>query len=132
LIQTAREEKGIKLDSLRIAWAVAFMASFSYLFIAYVSIALAESLSANPGYVYVNKGETKALIISGGNFRRQCGVASNDPPIATAQFDRISKKLQVTGVSAGQTKIALTDSDSDSVTIRIRVFSIHMSTRAIT
>ena len=117
----------MKLNSLRIGWAVAFMASFSCLFIAYASIGLAEPLSANPGYVYVNKGETKTVTISGGNFRRQCGVVSSDPSIATAKFDRMSRKLEVTGVSAGETKIALTRSDSNSVTIRIKVFSTYIS-----
>jgi hypothetical protein len=103
------------------------MASFPCLFIAYASIALAEPLSANPGCVYVNKGETKTVTISGGNFRRQCGVVSSDPSIATAKFDRMSRRLEVTGVSAGETKIALADSDSNSVTIRIKVFSSYMS-----
>ncbi len=117
----------MKLNSLKIGWAVAFMALFSCLLSSYASIALAEPLSASPDYIYVRKGETKTVTISGGNFRSQCSVVSTDPSIATGKFNSMSKKVEITGVSAGEAKITFTDSDSNSVTIRVKVFSIYMS-----
>jgi hypothetical protein len=127
LIHPERKEEGMRLNSLSIPWAVAFMALFSCLFIAYVSLALAEPLNARPDYIYVHKDENKTVSITGGNFRSQCSVTSSDPSVATGKFNQMSKDLEITGVGVGEAKITLTDSDFQSVTIRVKVFSVYMS-----
>jgi hypothetical protein len=117
----------MRLNSLNIRWAVAFMALFPCLFITHISVALAEPLSARPDYIYIHQGETKTVSITGANFGSQCSVISSDPSVAAGKFNRMSKDVEITGVGVGEAKITFTDSDSQSVTIRVKVFSVYMS-----
>ena len=103
------------------------LVAFPLLIALSASVALAEELSAKPDRLYVCIDETKEVTLSGGNFSSQCSVRSADPEVAIATMNAMSKMIEVTGVSMGETTINVTDSDANSVEIKVKVFTIYMS-----
>jgi hypothetical protein len=112
---------------LRGCLGVVSLVLFSWVFIAQVGMALAESLIAKPDYIYVVIGESKTVNVSGGNFGGDSSIHSSDPSVAIAKMNAISKRVEITGVHEGHAIITVTDSDANSVDIRVKVFTVYMS-----
>lgn len=104
-----------------------FVASVTLIVTVCFSPALAESLTVEPDYIYVCIDETKGVTISSGSFDSKGTITSSDPEIATAKYNTMTKKIDVTGVSTGTTTITIKNVGGESATIKVKVFSIYMS-----
>ena len=104
-----------------------FVASVTLMVTVCFSLALAEPLTVKPDYIYVCIDETKQVTISSGSFGSKGTVTSSDPGIATAKYNPMTKKIDVTGVSTGTTTITIKNVSGESAKIKVKVFSIYMS-----
>ncbi len=107
--------------------AAVFMASLTLMVTVCFSLALAEPLIVKPDYIYVCVDETKGVTISSGSFDSKGTITSSDPEIATAKYNTMTKKIDVTGVSTGTISITIKNVSDESATIKVKVFSIYMS-----
>jgi uncharacterized protein YjdB len=107
--------------------ALVFVVFSASALVTHFNVTSADPISVDPDYIYVCIGESKVVKLTGGNFTGQVQVTSSDPTVASGRLNAMSRELEVTGVDKGEVIITVTDADSNSTNVKVKVFTIYMS-----